>query len=311
MHDAHGAGRIAGCDYADLHQEAVANRPDIQRGAVVLFHHSDWVPNDVPHVFAVVSSLQRDGQEENLRSCNILHHKLPCRTVAVEDFTASSLNARDASAIGAPRHAPASWALNTRTTWFWLRFRDPGWLWSRGPAAARTADGVGASGGLGAVSVVVTIGAGGAVQAAGYVLPGRNPANWRVTWPLFCTVFSIISNSSSSNHDACELETRRGGQISRQKRPDSSPRTCHLPCKFTGIVAVAQTACGASSGQGPCWIWPLRSTSGGDCFADIGHNESAPAVFRVGWPGGVAPPGSLRTVRDSLPSHGSSYLVTR
>ena len=27
----------------------------------------------------------------------------------------------------------------------------------------------------------------------------------------------------------------------------------------------------------------------------------------VGWPGGVSPPGSHRTVRDSLPSHGSCH----
>ena len=31
----------------------------------------------------------------------------------------------------------------------------------------------------------------------------------------------------------------------------------------------------------------------------------------VGWPGGIAPPGSHRTVRDSLPSHGSYHPVGR
>ena len=32
---------------------------------------------------------------------------------------------------------------------------------------------------------------------------------------------------------------------------------------------------------------------------------------RVGWPGGVSPPGSHGTVRDSLPSHGSSHPGSR
>ena len=31
----------------------------------------------------------------------------------------------------------------------------------------------------------------------------------------------------------------------------------------------------------------------------------------VGWPGGVSPPGSHGTVRDSLPSHGSSHPGSR
>jgi len=34
-------------------------------------------------------------------------------------------------------------------------------------------------------------------------------------------------------------------------------------------------------------------------------------VTRVGWPGGVSPPGSHGTVRDSLPSHGSSHPGSR
>jgi len=34
-------------------------------------------------------------------------------------------------------------------------------------------------------------------------------------------------------------------------------------------------------------------------------------VKGVGWPGGVSPPGSHGTVRDSLPSHGSSHPGSR
>jgi len=33
------------------------------------------------------------------------------------------------------------------------------------------------------------------------------------------------------------------------------------------------------------------------------------AIALVGWPGGIAPPGSHGTVRDSLPSHGSYHPV--
>ena len=58
-----------------------------------------------------------------------------------------------------------------------------------------------------------------------------------------------------------------------------------------------------------------RFGSGREEQASAGQGDRGPAKFgepeRVGWPGGVAPPGSLRTVRDSLQSHGSSYLVTR
>ncbi len=36
-----------------------------------------------------------------------------------------------------------------------------------------------------------------------------------------------------------------------------------------------------------------------------------PLGGRVGWPGGVSPPGSHGTVRDSLPSHGSSHPGSR
>jgi len=35
------------------------------------------------------------------------------------------------------------------------------------------------------------------------------------------------------------------------------------------------------------------------------------SVLVVGWPGGVSPPGSHGTVRDSLPSHGSSHPGSR
>jgi hypothetical protein len=31
------------------------------------------------------------------------------------------------------------------------------------------------------------------------------------------------------------------------------------------------------------------------------------STLRVGWPGGISPPGSHRSVRDSLPSHGSYH----
>ncbi len=50
--------------------------------------------------------------------------------------------------------------MNCRIIWFWLKFRDPGWLWSKAPVAAGSLDSVEALGGLGAVPVVVTVGAG-------------------------------------------------------------------------------------------------------------------------------------------------------
>src|SRR5674476_1703053 len=36
---------------------------------------------------------------------------------------------------------------------------------------------------------------------------------------------------------------------------------------------------------------------------------ASPSCRTVGWPGGITPPGSHRTVRDSLPSHGSYHRV--
>ena len=33
------------------------------------------------------------------------------------------------------------------------------------------------------------------------------------------------------------------------------------------------------------------------------------AKLGVGWPGGISPPGSPRTIRDSLPSYGSSHPI--
>src|SRR5579884_1284371 len=45
-------------------------------------------------------------------------------------------------------------------------------------------------------------------------------------------------------------------------------------------------------------------------IAEVSMISSVPvAALTVGWPGGVAPPGSLRSRRDSLPSPGSSLSV--
>ena len=43
----------------------------------------------------------------------------------------------------------------------------------------------------------------------------------------------------------------------------------------------------------------------------ITGGDDARATRRVGWPGGIAPPGSLRSRRDSLPSPGSSHQLFR
>ena len=60
-------------------------------------------------------------------------------------------------------------------------------LWPCGPVAARSADGVEALGVLGAVA----IGAAGAVQAAGYVLPWRTPGVGRCRCSTFRPAGSV------------------------------------------------------------------------------------------------------------------------
>ena len=71
-------------------------------------------------------------------------------------------------------------------------------------------------------------------------------------------------------------------------------------------------------GLTPCQPRPFRPTTtvAGDSSATPGparpqlpRRRSRHQARRVGWPGGIAPPGSHRTVRDSLPSHGSYHPV--
>ena len=47
---------------------------------------------------------------------------------------------------------------------------------------------------------------------------------------------------------------------------------------------------------------PVGSVGGGGA---VGVQDEAPAAAVVGWPGGASPPGSRRSVRDSLLSYGS------
>jgi len=61
--------------------------------------------------------------------------------------------------------------------------------------------------------------------------PTRWPwtVNWRFIWPVRCT----LNGTVCEHYFECKECERQSGQISRSKWPNSSQRTCHLPCKFT------------------------------------------------------------------------------
>ena len=110
-----------------------------------------------------------------------------------------------------------------------------------------------------------------------------------------------------------------GGHLSQQRRRQHLLRTVptnliqQRPADRLGVSRVlnylehGRTFPNQRVNAGPDQSYLDFRSSSGRCVQSRHPAESHP----VGWPGGIAPPGSHRTVRDSLPSHGSYHPVGR
>ncbi len=80
----------------------------------------------------------------------------------------------------------------------------------------------------------------------------------------------------------------------------------YLPLVFIAIVILVLGFAIAAAAKAL-----IENSLGGLSYGTLLANAASTVIIAVGWPGGVSPPGSHGTVRDSLPSHGSSHPGSR
>src|ERR1035437_6243575 len=119
--------------------------------------------------------------------------------------------------------------------------------------------------------------------------------------------------------DSFPVDPRTTPQMTRPLRSTPTAPSRDFTATTSRSASTPQIGTQSLTGSSPLGTLPLaapnhqRRAVPGHAFPRSLREQqirpTTPTCRTVGWPGGIAPPGSHGTVRDSLPLHGSSHHV--